>query len=205
MKDALDEYIINLIVENATKIAPQEVRDQQWAEDRKSTIRWYVQDDQIDKESDMTEKRIYQSTKTYDHNAGFSCAFRQWKADSHCRFIHGYALRFDFVFETEELDCRNWAVDFGSLKSLKQVLEDNFDHKTLVAEDDPHIEWFREAHKLGILDLVEVPHTGCERMAEMVYEVTEQWLADNGYSPRCRLVSVRVSEHSGNSAIFKKV
>ena len=147
---------------------------------------------------------MYQSTKTYDHNAGFSCAFRQWRADSHCHYIHGYALKFKFIFEAKELDARNWAVDFGSLKSLKGILENNFDHKTLVASDDPEIEWFREAHKRGILDLVVVPYTGCERMAEMVYEVTEQWLVDNGYSPRCRLKSVEVSEHSGNSAIFTK-
>lgn len=32
---------------------------------------------------------LYQSTKTYGHDRGFSCAFRQWRADSHCRLIHG--------------------------------------------------------------------------------------------------------------------
>lgn len=149
-------------------------------------------------------KRVYCSTKRYDHNVGFSCAFRQWRADSHCRFIHGYALAFRFVFESDELDVRNWTVDFGSLKSLKAILEQNFDHKTMVASDDPEIEWFREAHNRGILDLVEVPYTGCERVAEMVYEVTEQWLIDNGYAPRCRIASVEVSEHSGNSAIFRR-
>ena len=25
-------------------------------------------------------------------------AFRQWRADSHCRFMHGYSLEFEFVF-----------------------------------------------------------------------------------------------------------
>lgn len=150
------------------------------------------------------QRRIYSSTKKYDHNVGFSCAFRQWKAESHCRFLHGYALAFKFIFESEVLDVRNWIVDFGSLKSLKGVLEQNFDHKTLVASDDPEIAWFREAHKRGIIDMVEVPYTGCERVAEMVYEVTEQWLIDNGYSPRCRLSSVEVSEHTGNSALFRK-
>ena len=144
----------------------------------------------------------YQSTKRFD--TGFSCAFRQWVADSHCRFLHGYALSFKFVFETNELDKRNWVVDFGSLKGLKAILEDTFDHKTVIAEDDPNIEYFQQGHKLGVLDLVIVPAGGCEKFAEMTYEVTEQWLKDNGYSPRCRLISVEVSEHGANSAIYLK-
>lgn len=147
----------------------------------------------------------YRSTKTYGNDRGFSCAFRQWRAhDSHCRLIHGYALGFKFVFETETLDPRNWVVDFGGLDDLKDILRRNFDHTTLVSEDDPEIEWFREAHKRGILELVELPYAGCERFAEMVYLVAEQWLIDAGFSPRCRLVSVEVSEHGANSAIYMR-
>jgi 6-pyruvoyltetrahydropterin/6-carboxytetrahydropterin synthase len=145
----------------------------------------------------------YVSTKTYGHEIGLSCAFRQWRAQSHCRHLHGYALAFAFTFEADELDERNWVVDFGSLKSLKQILHDNFDHKTLVAEDDPEIEFFREGHRRGILELVEIPAGGCEKFASMVFEVTELWLKDNGYSPRVRLRSVEVREHGANSAIVE--
>ena len=74
---------------------------------------------------------MYQSGKTYGHEVGFSCAFRQHKAQSHCKFLHGYALSFKFIFEADELDARNWVVDFGSLKSLKGWLENTFDHKTI--------------------------------------------------------------------------
>lgn len=146
----------------------------------------------------------YQSTKTFGSNLGLSAAFRQHRAESHCRFIHGYALEIKLVFEAEDdmLDVRNWVVDFGSLKSLKGLLEDTFDHKMVVAEDDPHIEWFREGHRRGVLDLVEVPAAGCEKFAEMVYEATEVWLKDNGYAPRCRIVSAEVREHGANSAIY---
>jgi 6-pyruvoyltetrahydropterin/6-carboxytetrahydropterin synthase len=142
----------------------------------------------------------YLSTKKFE--TGFSCAFRQWKAESHCKLIHGYALSFKFVFETEELDYRNWVVDFGSLKSLKGILEDTFDHTTVIAEDDPHLDYFKQGEQLGVLRLVVIPDGGCEKFAEFVYEVTDQWLKDNGYKPRCRLVSVEVSEHGANSAIY---
>ena len=146
----------------------------------------------------------YKSTKTYGHDLGFSCAFRQWRADSHCRFVHGYALAFRFEFEADELDARNWVVDFGGLKPLKAMLEDTFDHKTVISEDDPHLEYFKQGHDMGVLDLVVVPAGGCEMFAELVYEVTEQWLKDAGFSPRCRLVSVEVKEHGSNSAIFAR-
>ena len=144
----------------------------------------------------------YQSTKTFGHHLGLSVAFRQHKAGSHCRFVHGYALAFRFVFEANELDERHWVVDFGSLQSLKGWLEDTFDHKVIVAEDDPQIAWFREGHRLGVLDLVELPAAGCEKFAEYVFGATETWLEANGYAPRCRLVSVEVMEHGANSAIF---
>lgn len=144
----------------------------------------------------------YRSTKTYGHNAGFSAAFRQWRADSHCKYLHGYPLSFKFEFGSNELDVRNWVVDFGSLKSLKGILEDTFDHKTVVSEDDPEMEWFQEAARRGIIDLVVLPAGGCEKFAEFVFDVTEQWLRDAGYSPRCSLISVEVREHEGNSAIY---
>ena len=45
----------------------------------------------------------YFSSKNMD-TRGLSAAFRQWKADSHCKYIHGYALEFEFEFGANELD-----------------------------------------------------------------------------------------------------
>lgn len=146
----------------------------------------------------------WKSTKTYGHNLGLSCAFRQWRAESHCRFLHGYAVSVKFVFATDELDVRNWAVDFGSLKSLKGWLEDTFDHKTLVATDDPYFDVFLELHRKEIIDMIEVPNTGCEKFAEMIFEYTEMWLVSNGYSPRVWIESVEVMEHGANSALYTR-
>lgn len=147
----------------------------------------------------------YVSTKTYNHSVGLSCAFRQWKAESHCHFVHGYALRVHFEFTAQELDKRNWAVDFGSLKPLKGILEDFLDHKTLVASDDPHAEWFSEAHRLGIMDVIFVDATGCEAIAYMIFATAEQWLIDAGYGDRIQLDLVQVSEHEGNSAMYRRM
>lgn len=145
---------------------------------------------------------MYQSTKTYGHEVGLSCAFRQWRADSHCNQIHGYALAVKFVFEAEELDARNWVVDFGSLKSLKGWLEGTFDHKLLVAEDDPMKDELLSLDTLGVASVVLVEATGCEAFSSLIFACTEVWLADNGYAPRVRLVSVEVMEHGANSAVY---
>lgn len=144
----------------------------------------------------------YISTKTYGHEIGLSCAFRQWRADSHCKYLHGYALSIKLMFAAHELDSRNWVVDFGSLKGFRQLLENTFDHKTLVARDDPEIETFRTLYDLDIIQMVEVEATGCEAFAEMIYRAAEVWLKDAGYSPRVEMVSVEVREHGANSAIY---
>ena len=146
----------------------------------------------------------YRSTKTYGHTIGLSSAFRQWRAESHCRLIHGYALGIRLEFEAEELDARNWVVDFGSLKSLKGMLEDTFDHSLLVAEDDPMLDELARLGELGLARIVIVPATGCERFAELIFECVEVWLKDNGYAPRCNIALVEVSEHGANSAIYTK-
>lgn len=168
--------------------------------------------------------KAIQSTKTYGHEIGFSCAFRQWKAESHCRFIHGYALGFKFTFAANELDKRGWVVDFGGLKDLRALLEGTFDHKLLVAADDPRLAELLALGKPQVIgfpnhdtypetgyppdcnpapaaDVIVVPATGCEAFARMVFDVTEGWLKDAGFAPRCWLVSVEVMEHGANSAI----
>lgn len=146
----------------------------------------------------------FRSTKTYGHEIGLSCCFRQWRAESHCKFLHGYALAVRVEFEADELDVRNWVVDFGSLKSFKGMLETTFDHRTLVAQDDPYIEYFKNLHERNLIQMVIVPATGCEAFARIIYEALEVWLKDNGYTPRVRVHSVEVREHGANSAIYLK-
>lgn len=144
----------------------------------------------------------YKSGKIYGHDRGFSCAFRQWKADSHCSLLHGYALQFEFTFGSNSLDVRNWVVDFGGLKSLKGILENNFDHKLLVSEDDPQLDYISSLAGLGVADVVVLPTAGCEAFAEMVYEVGAQWLLDAGYGDRVKLLEVVVREHGANWASY---
>ena len=144
----------------------------------------------------------YKSTKLYPDIG--PVAYRQHRADSHCNLIHGYSLSFKFTFGSYELDARNWVMDFGGLRHLKGILEESFDHTLLVATDDPHLDWYREAHGRGIAKVVELPRLGCEGLAELVFHVADQWLVDAGQAPRVWLESVEVMEHNKNSAIYER-
>ncbi|QJD54351.1 6-carboxytetrahydropterin synthase [Aminobacter phage Erebus] len=144
----------------------------------------------------------YRSTKTYGHEIGLSCAFRQWRAKSHCRFIHGYALAVRVEFEADTLDERNWVIDFGDLKAFKQILEDTFDHKLVVATDDPEVETLHFLHINGLAQVMYLDAVGCEAFAEYIFKRAEAWLATTGESWRVRVASVEVKEHGANSAIF---
>ena len=146
----------------------------------------------------------YSSTKTYGHEVGLSTAFRQYKANSHCSKLHGYALSVKIEFEANILDGKNWVVDFGGLKSLKKELENHFDHKTVVAADDPELEFFKQGEELGVLDLVVLPNVGCEFFAFHIFNIAEGWLHINEYSPRCKVRSVEVREHGANSATYQR-
>ena len=149
-----------------------------------------------------TRTGLFRSTKTYDHNEGLSCCFRQWRADhSHCRLLHGYALAFKFVFATRELDERRWCYDFGGLKPVRQWLHDMFDHSLVVAEDDPERSRLEELGHAGLADIRILPDVGCEATARFVYERVNE-IIDKQSGGRVWVESVEVREHSGNSAIF---
>ena len=140
---------------------------------------------------------MYRVTKNYGHDRGFSCAFRQWSANSHCKNIHGYSLGFKIVLESPTLDINNWVYDFGNFTFLDKWLSENFDHTLLIAKDDPEFDLLMSlndrAAKIVILEKV-----SCESFAEMTYRFIEKELA----SKNIKVVSVEVSEHGSNAASY---
>lgn len=166
----------------------------------------------------------FRVTKTYGHELGLSACFRQHRAISHCRFLHGYAMGFKFVFEADTLDGNNWVIDFGSLKPLKQWLVDTFDHKLLVAKDDPamhhlnllgsNVDWDGKGDRPGKLaDVLVVNHVGCEAFAAMAFDAALRLIPGlarplhraHNMPPSgvVRLVEVECREHAGNAASYR--
>ena len=128
-----------------------------------------------------------------------STAFRQPKAKSHCKYIHGYNLYAKFYFESTELDKNNWVVDFGSLKRLKNALQDDFDHKLVLSKDDPFIEDFKALHKKGAVDLRIFDEISIEMFAKYCFNMANKMLEKS----KAKCIMVEVFEHEKNSGIYK--
>jgi 6-pyruvoyltetrahydropterin/6-carboxytetrahydropterin synthase len=142
----------------------------------------------------------YISTKTYNQIG--PVAYRQWRADSHCNLLHGYALSFHLEFECDTLDARNWCMDFGGLKPLKGLLEDWCDHTLLVAQDDPMREHLLNLGKLKLAKITEVEKTGCEGIADFLYEyINTIFLPNYGEKDRVWCSKVEVRETDANMAM----
>lgn len=155
---------------------------------------------------------MYFSTKVFDN---FSVALRQHKAQhSHCKLLHGYALKFEVVFKSnkpfdkdEGLDDMNWIVDYGGFKNppqgngLKAWMDDMFDHTTLIEKDDPYLDFFQTAAMEGICKLKVMDKMGAESLAKLVFDKFNEVLSktDGG---RCSVHSVRCFENEKNSSIY---
>ena len=171
----------------------------------------------------------YYSTKTYGNDRGLSCCFRQWRAThSHCSTLHGYSIGIKLIFECDTLDDKNWCMDFGGLKEFKAWADYMFDHTLIIAQDDPHLDFFKRMANMGnIMNSGEIPNwdsvkpyergalcdlrivegVGCEMFAKMSYDKMAELLSsgDMRYpiNPTVRVTSVEVFEHGANSATYE--
>ena len=151
---------------------------------------------------------MFKSTKLFD---GFSCCFRQWKAETtHCRFLHGYGVSFRVTFEGQ-LDYRNWVWDFGGMKRAKTKIDDMspkewmdhmFDHTVIVAEDDPELPTFKWMDKKGTIQLRVVPATGAEKFAEFIFKKLNTFVRTET-KERVHVKRVEFMEHNKNTAIYE--
>ena len=149
----------------------------------------------------------FQSSKVFD---GFSTVFRQWKAEeTHCRFVHGYGISFKVYFEGE-LDHRNWVWDFGGMKraktqidgkSPKEWMDYMFDHTMIIAEDDPHLNAFKEMGTAGVAQVRVIEATGAEKFSEFIFNKINEFVKTETEN-RVRVTKVKFMEHGKNAAYY---
>lgn len=151
----------------------------------------------------------YQSTKLFD---GFSCCFRQWKADdTHCKFLHGYAVSFRVTFEGE-LDYKNWVWEFGGMKRSKTLIDGMqpkqwmdymFDHTVLVAQDDPFVTEFEMMEDAKVAQIRIVEATGAEKFAEFLFVKLNEFVKTETNN-RVKIAQVEFMENNKNTAIYNE-
>jgi 6-pyruvoyltetrahydropterin/6-carboxytetrahydropterin synthase len=140
------------------------------------------------------------STKEYKELA--PVAYRQWRDNGNCNLIHGYALSFYFEFESDQLDSRNWVVDYGGLRPLKDFLEEYFDHCYLLAQDEPFYKEIKALGDLGLMKITEVEATGCEAIADFLYKyINTGFLRELGAPADVWCSCVQVRETHKNMAM----
>jgi 6-pyruvoyltetrahydropterin/6-carboxytetrahydropterin synthase len=72
----------------------------------------------------------------------FSAGHRVYKHEGKCKYLHGHNYRVHFTLAAPQLDFCGRVLDFSFIKIiLCEWLEENWDHKFLIWEDDP---WSKE-------------------------------------------------------------
>jgi 6-pyruvoyltetrahydropterin/6-carboxytetrahydropterin synthase len=144
----------------------------------------------------------YQSTKRF---GPISTGHRNWRAQNHCGKMHGYGRYIQFTFQGA-LDEFGWVMDFSGLKAVRKFLEDNWDHKMLIASDDPKLDKCKELHEEGLIDLnimdvskgwAPAIEGSCKFVFDHVQPVIHHMT--NG---RVHIAKIEIWEHENNSAIF---
>lgn len=152
---------------------------------------------------------MYHSTKKF---GPISTGHRNWHAacnssrDSEkCSYIHGYGRYIQFTF-SGQLDEKGWVYDFGGTKFIKEFLEKNWDHKTLIASDDPELDTLKELHNkkiidLNILDVSKGWTPAIEGSCKFVFDKIQPEITKKTEG-RIKISKIEIWEHENNSAIF---
>ena len=133
-----------------------------------------------------------------------SVAHRQWKSDSHCRYIHGYGRLIDITFHCKERDEKGWVMDFGNLKDVKAWICEKWDHKLLIAHDDPELGKLWQLDQDGVVSLFVTPEgygPGIEDSCKFIFDKVGEIIRIKT-NERVGIKKVRIYEHEKNWAEY---
>ena len=85
----------------------------------------------------------------------------------------------------------------------KQWCDYLLDHTTIVAEDDPYLEQFKQMEADGIIQLRILPYVGAERFAEYLFKKINEFVQEETFY-RVRVAKVEVFENDRNSASYEE-
>ena len=135
-----------------------------------------------------------------------STGHRQWRDEGHCRWAHGYGRYVKLTFACKTLDDKMWCMDFGDLKWVKKWLEDQWDHRMLIASDDPLLnEWERlhslDGINLNVMDVTKGWGPGIEGSCKFVFDNINPKILELTNN-RVWIDNIEIFEHEFNSALY---
>jgi len=93
-------------------------------------------------------------------------------------FLHGCERTFEVEFACAETEPgTGLVVDTGALDEIRAALRYQFDHTTLIADDDPQRDLFELLAERGVIDLRNMDNTGLEGSAAWVFDTSERIVA----------------------------
>ena len=145
----------------------------------------------------------FKSTKKF---GPISTGHRQWKNKGHCSYVHGYGRYVRLSFEASELDECGWVMDFGDLRDVKRWIEGEWDHKVLIAADDPLLSQLQKLESHGGIMLNVLPdgyYPGIEESCRYLYDKLNP-IIKKKTNNRVEITRVEIWEHENNSGEYVK-
>jgi 6-pyruvoyl-tetrahydropterin synthase len=106
------------------------------------------------------------------------CCHRSWANRGKRFFLHGYERTFEVEFACAETEPgTGLVVDSSAIGEVRSALRYQFDHTTLIAQDDPQRDLFELLAERGVVDLRIMENTGMEGSAAWVFETAERIVA----------------------------
>lgn len=142
-----------------------------------------------------------------------STSHRQFRAaelreSSRCAWIHGYGRIVEIEFAGSRLDERGWIVDYGDLRHIKDWIESEWDHRTLISSQDPLLNELQALHDLGgininVMDASKGYGPGIEQSCKYIFDYVDEWIYNRTHQ-RCWVQSVKISEHENNWSMYER-
>lgn len=113
-----------------------------------------------------------------------------------CTNNHGHSWLVKLHLEGENLDEKDMLIDFQELKILKQWIDENLDHASLLWEQDPMVNYIKESGQRFFLT---AQNPTSEHIAKIIFHQSVQLFE----SSRIRVKCVEVNETcTTGAAIF---
>jgi len=99
-----------------------------------------------------------------------------------CSNNHGHSYRIKLFLEGENLDESDMLVDFNEAKKLKEWIDGNFDHVTMLWENDPMIDSLKS---FGNKVLVTKKNPTAEHICELILTKAQELFEDSNIKVQC--------------------
>jgi 6-pyruvoyltetrahydropterin/6-carboxytetrahydropterin synthase len=104
-----------------------------------------------------------------------------------CTNNHGHSWLVRLHIEGSSLDDKDMLIDFQEVKRLKQWIDDNLDHASLLWEEDPMLEYIRQS---GQRYYITKKNPTSEHIAEIILEQAVKMFSND----RLKVACVEVNE-----------